>query len=75
MNVCSECKWFKGLENEVYNPYQMKSSPQPECLHPDAHSRDLIYGRAFCANERDDNKGCGKQGKLWEKKSNGNSAI
>lgn len=37
----------------------------PECKHPDAASRDMINGKAYCYAERNNNKGCGKQGKLW----------
>lgn len=49
---------------------QPRGVQNPECKHPQAASRDLIYGKAYCANEREmkGNKGCGKQGKLWEAK-------
>lgn len=45
-------------------------SPQYECLHPEAASRDLVTGKAYCLTERnmEKGKGCGQQGKLWERK-------
>ena len=69
MNACIDCKHFKGVEAEPYNPHSLPLRPNnPECGHPQAVTRDLIYGKALCQNERASNKGCGKAGKLWEPK-------
>lgn len=68
MKVCVECKHFKGADN-AYMAQMQPQSQEAECGHPDAASRDPIYGKAFCRNERNDRKGCGSQGKLWESKN------
>ena len=71
VRTCISCEHMKEVQAEVYNPHARRSPSQgPECNHPKAHSRDMIYGKAFCINERNDNKGCGKQGKLWESRKN-----
>lgn len=73
VRACVECKHFKGAEN-VYHAQMQKIHSEPECGHPSANSRDMIYGKALCANERNDKKGCGKQGKLWESRNSAKSA-
>jgi hypothetical protein len=65
IKACIECQHFKAADN-LYTPHAPRRESQPECLHPQAASRDLVYGKALCYNERAANKGCGKQGKLWE---------
>lgn len=65
MKICSECEHFKGDQAQVYMAQLNNSRPQPECTHPDAKTRDPIYGKCFCQNERNMGK-CGKSGKLWE---------
>lgn len=68
VRTCASCLHFRGPENL----YVMQMTPKPEqptCEHPKAASRDMIYGKAYCLNERNSKKGCGQQGKLWE--SNG----
>lgn len=67
VKACIDCKHFKQGEN-FYNPHQPQREAQPECGNPKAHSRDLVYGKALVYNERADNRGCGKTGKLWEAK-------
>ena len=68
---CAHCKG-SGDENQVYNPHvaQPFRRPDPECAHPKAKTRDPIYGRTLCHNERNETnkKGCGPKGKLWEPK-------
>lgn len=63
--ACVQCRHFKGQEAEPYLG-AMQPRNEPECAHPKAATRDLIYGKAMCRQERNNNKGCGKQGKLWE---------
>ena len=64
MRVCIEFKWYKGVQAQPYlGPVTVES--QPECEHPDAVTRDMVYGKCRCINERNSPKGCGKTGKLW----------
>lgn len=72
VRACVACRHFKGLEAEPYLAH-IKPQQQPECLNPKAASRDLIYGKAYCIQERNNNRGCGKSGKLWEAKQNKNA--
>lgn len=68
VKTCVSCKHFKGPENL----YAMQNTPgmnEPSCEHPQAASRDPIYGKALCRVERNTKKGCGTQGKLWASKS------
>ncbi len=69
VRACVACRHFKGLEAEPYLA-QYQRTPQPECQHPKAATRDLIYGKALCHQERASKKGCGQQGKLWEARPN-----
>lgn len=74
VKTCISCRHFKEGAS-VYQPHLPQTEPQPECESPKAHSRDMIYGKAYARSERNDNKGCGKQGKLWEaSKNNANNA-
>ncbi len=71
MKTCISCKHFGGTQAE---PYLGGMAPQqnvagPPCNHPDAATRDMIYGKAYCIAERNGTSGCGKQGKLWEPSS------
>lgn len=71
MKVCADCKYF------VHNgPVGMAAftdpgrGPPPECRHPEAGTRDPVFGKTLCENERN-SKGrnsCGKQGRLWTPK-------
>jgi hypothetical protein len=66
VRTCVTCK-HSELPQWVYG------SPKPtetECKHPNAASRDLVYGRTTCQAERNmqGRKGCGPVGRLWEKK-------
>lgn len=70
VRACVDCKHFKGIEAEPYLA-QVQPKQKPECQNPRAASRELIYGKAFCENERNNNKGCGRKGKLWEPKKKG----
>lgn len=69
MKVCVECKHCGSQGAE---PYLGGIAPAgrgnngPECNHPEAASRDMVNGKAYCYQERNTNKGCGKQGKLWQ---------
>ena len=65
VRTCAECKHFKGAP-DYYHMQQVRQEPQ--CGHPKAVSRELIYGMAMCRNERATKKGCGPLGKLWESK-------
>lgn len=68
MKICTECKHFKGAEN-AYVAQMSPMKQEAECAHPNAATRDPIYGKALCHNERNSTrKGCGQQGKLWESK-------
>ena len=76
VRTCVSCIHFKGQEmNEVYNPHAPNPfrRPEPECEHPRAKTRDPIYGRTLCHNERSEvnKKGCGPKGKLWEPRKKG----
>lgn len=68
IRTCIACKHYKGPENIYVAQMQLPSRDQPQCAHPKAASRDMIYGRCFCTAERNNNKGCGKKGKFWEPK-------
>lgn len=71
VRACVACRHFKGLEAEPYLAH-VQPRQQPECMNPRAATRDLIYGKAYCQQERSSKKGCGQQGKLWEAKQNKN---
>lgn len=68
MNTCIECKHCKveGLGVVV------DMNPDPKmvlCLHPKAATREPIFGKAYCNNERGaGGKACGRSGKYWEAK-------
>ena len=66
MNTCISCKHFKQEGIGII----VDSNPNPKnamCMHPQAVTRDPIYGNAFCQVERGaGGKACGKNGKLWE---------
>lgn len=54
-------------------PIWMYGQPKPqeaECKHPEAVTRELVYGKAMCNQERNvqGSKGCGPKGRLWEAK-------
>ena len=66
MKACIDCKYFKGAE-PIHLGHMHQNAP-PECTHQNAASRDPIYGKALCHNERNFSRGCGKQGKNWEPK-------
>ena len=68
MNICAECKHFKGDANDAYMAQLQSQRPAPECTHPEAKTRDPIYGKCFCQNERQMGS-CGKSGKLFEAKT------
>lgn len=67
VKTCADCKYFKGPQ-DYYHMQQVRQEPQ--CEHPKAVSRELIYGMAICRTERNTKKGCGPQGKLWVSKKN-----
>jgi hypothetical protein len=76
VKTCVNCKSFRGGQDaQVYYPhadphgFTRSVNNGPECGHPKAATRDLVFGKAFCLNERNSKKGCGKQGKLWEAKT------
>lgn len=66
MKVCAECKHFEergphGLARVTHKgPIEA-----PRCRHPEAISRDAVYGVAYCETERAAKKGCGKEARLW----------
>ena len=60
MKVCSECRFFSS-DRTLLNPQKTAT-----CSHPDAATRDPVYGLCQCEIERSGTKGCGKAGKLWE---------
>jgi hypothetical protein len=74
VRTCVSCTHFKGPENIYMQRMQLPNHDAPTCEHPQAASRDMIYGKAYCQNERNDKKGCGKQGKLWVSKDNANKS-
>lgn len=65
VRACVACKQFKGLDAEPYLAH-VQPSQEPQCMHPKAATRDLIYGKALCRQERASKKGCGPKGTLWE---------
>jgi hypothetical protein len=71
IKACIECKYFKSAEpfHMGYQPNNINYNHPPECTHPNAATRDPIYGKALCGNERNFGKGCGKGGKNWEAKA------
>jgi hypothetical protein len=69
LKICVECEHYKAPDAIPYNPHG-KFEPQPVCKSPLAHSRDLVTGACNPYAERQDTKGCGKQGKLWQPKKN-----
>ena len=64
VKACAACKWFKGPEN-AYVAQMTMQREEAQCEHPNAASKDLIYGKTFCRTERQTSRGCGKKGKLW----------
>lgn len=68
VRTCVSCRYFKGAEN-LYMAQMMPNRDEPTCEHPQAVSRDPIYGKAFCRTERNTNKGCGKKGRLWDSRT------
>lgn len=76
VKTCVGCKHVGDAPAEPYMPhgnphgFALQVNKGPECGHPKAVTRDLVYGKAFCINERQSKQGCGKQGKLWEPKNN-----
>lgn len=69
VKTCVSCSSFEGPTTLYMQQMQLPSRDSPTCKHPKAATRDPIYGRAFCQNERQSKKGCGPKGKLWEKKT------
>jgi hypothetical protein len=75
VKTCVSCKHMGDQPPEPYMPhgnphgFQQQVNRGPECRSQRAVTRDMVYGKAFCINERNSAKGCGKQGKLWEPKS------
>ena len=68
MKICSECKHFDpggpvGYERALRGT----AVPEAKCKHPDAQTRDMIFGQAYCAAERQSKSkdACGKEGRLW----------
>lgn len=74
IRTCVECKFCRVRDQMGgLRPFDGRSfggNEVLECTHPQAKSRDPLYGRAMCGNERQfsGKKGCGKEGKLWEAK-------
>lgn len=65
MKTCISCKHYEGPTNL----YAMQNNQQQEqCKHPEAASRDMVNGVCYCRQERNNKKGCGAAGKLWEPK-------
>lgn len=77
VKTCVGCTHIGEQGAEPYNPhpnphgFAQQVNKGPECRHPKAVTRDLVFGKAYCINERNNNKGCGKHGKLWEAKTAG----
>lgn len=78
IRTCVACKHCTAQNDaEVYYPHPMREQllgtqqihRGPVCGHPMAKTKDLVFGKAFCINERASTRGCGKQGKLWEAKT------
>jgi hypothetical protein len=77
VKTCATCRHFGGPPQEYYTPHVIFNQPrgdQARCNNPNAATRDLIYGHCFCYTERNEQKGCGKQGKLWESQATEKSA-
>ena len=68
MNICADCKHFMQDRTLIQAAQGMQN--QPRCMHPEAYSRDPVMGTCYCTQERSGNKGCGKQGKLWQSREN-----
>jgi hypothetical protein len=65
VKACATCKYFVGPQNE-YTAAMTLRPEEPRCEHPEAHTKDLIYGKTMCRNERNSKKGCGPKGRLWD---------
>lgn len=66
MKVCLECKHYRGpSEPPGYGSLTVQGATAT-CAHPEAASRDPVWGRAHCTAERAAARGCGKSGKLWQ---------
>ncbi len=64
MKTCISCKHYEGA-TQVYAMH-MQHGAEPQCKHPEAASRDMVNGVCYCRQERNNKKGCGAAGKLWE---------
>jgi len=66
MKVCQECAHF--VNDRTMTDMQLNNEHQPKCKHPDAATRDIVFGICYCRNERASKgkSGCGKEGRLWE---------
>lgn len=74
MNIrpCVECAHFDNSGHPTYLQGQQGAQPkEPRCKHPEATTRDLVDGIAYCRNERHTKgkRGCGKEGRLWTSRS------
>ena len=69
MKICIDCKYCDRQAIGIL----VSDNPDPSkmlCKHPEAATRDVIVGLAYCSNERSSNgrKGCGKEARLWAQK-------
>lgn len=67
MRACVQCKWAKNANSNIYG-LDPRNLPPLECLYEKAVTRDPVWGVALCQLERNSARGCGKNGKFWEKK-------
>lgn len=65
MKTCVSCKHYEGPTN-MYAMQPGAMTQEPQCKHDDAKTRDPVNGLCYCRPERNEKKGCGPTGKLWE---------
>lgn len=70
MKPCVECRHY-AFDQTYLQAAQGQMAKEPRCSHPEATTRDLVDGIAYCRNERHTKgrQGCGKEGRLWISKA------
>jgi len=70
--ICLTCKHFSNERTLSTMQAELSGqvTPGPLCGHALAHTRDPVFGRAMCRDERfsSSRKACGPTGRLWEKR-------
>ena len=71
MKPCVNCAHFTVEQTFLQAAQTGGRQQEPRCNHPEASTRDIVDGIAYCRNERHTKgkQGCGKPGRLWTSKS------